>query len=99
MRIIGILLLNFLMFITISKISLIFVPFVKDLTLDSWIVGPSAMGSEKGIPISIISIPLLIMVLRISKLVLKSGSPPVVKVTNFFPFVSKIYLILSDVII
>ena len=65
MRMIGVSLLNFLMFITILKISLIFVPFDKDLTLDSWIVGPSAMGSEKGIPISIISIPFLIIVLSI----------------------------------
>ena len=33
------------------------------------------------------------------KKVLKSGSPPVVKVTNFFPFISNFFLILSDIII
>jgi len=49
------------------------------------------MGSENGIPISIISAPLLIIVFIISKLVSKSGSPAVVKVTSFLFFFQKLF--------
>ena len=63
------------------------------------LIGIGLAATAISIPISIVSMPLLIIVLRISKLVFKSGSPPVVKVINFFPFFSKIFLILSDIII
>ena len=39
-----------------------------------------------------------IIVFNISKHVSMFGSPPVVKVTSFFPFFSNVFLILSDII-
>ena len=42
---------------TISKMSLIFTPVDNARVLASWITGPSAVGSEKGIPISTMSAP------------------------------------------
>ena len=51
------------------------IPFFSDRMSAFWIVGPSAIGSEKGIPSSSMSAPASIAVLTISKLVSISGSP------------------------
>src|SRR5688572_14847625 len=53
---------------------------------DAWMVGPSAMGSEKGTPSSITSAPFLARVKTISTDVLRSGSPAVTKGINPFRF-------------
>src|SRR5215211_5728405 len=48
----------------------------------AWIDGPSAIGSVKGIPISIMSAPAFGSALRMSSDVFGSGSPAIRKVTN-----------------
>ena len=53
------------------------VPLDKALMLDAWITGPSAIGSENGIPISTMSAPPSINAVELAKNVFGSGSPPV----------------------
>ena len=58
----------FLNLLQSSKIESRLVPFLIALLLDIWIVGPSAIGSEKGMPISTISAPLCIIVSKIGNI-------------------------------
>ena len=55
--------------------------------LDRWIVGPSAVGSEKGTPSSITSAPASTIASTRASVVSRSGSPAVRKGTSAFsPF-------------
>ena len=60
---------------------------------DYSIYGPSAVGSENGIPSSIRSAPFFTAALTTAAVVSKSGSPQVINGINAFPF-SKAFLIL-----
>src|SRR4030042_2646715 len=58
-----------------SRVFLTFIPLFIALISAFWIVGPSAIGSENGIPNSRISAPESTAVFTIARLVSKSGSP------------------------
>src|ERR1039457_2019709 len=64
------------------------VPAARARSEDSWMVGPSAMGSENGTPSSIISAPAPSRRWIISSVVARSGSPAVIKVTRAFASLS-----------
>ena len=55
---------------------------MRRTTLVSWIVGPSAMGSEKGTPSSMMSAPPSCMESKIGTVSLTVGYPAVTKVTS-----------------
>ena len=76
----------FLNSFTILNVFFRFIPDFIALKLDLWMVGPSAIGSEKGIPISIISAPDFGKASIIFWDVFKSGSPDVTKHIRAFPF-------------
>ena len=65
-----------------SSVPLSVMPAWSARRLAAWIAGPSAMGSENGMPISITSTPAAGRPLSISKNVSGSGSPQDTKTTN-----------------
>jgi len=52
-------------------------PWDKARMLEAWITGPSAIGSENGIPTSTMSAPPSIRAVELAKNAFGSGSPPV----------------------
>ncbi len=60
-------------------------PFFSAISLLFWMTGPSAMGSEKGIPISIISAPALDRALIIPAVESSVGCPAVKYIERIFP--------------
>ena len=82
---------------TIAKILSVVEPPLRALSLAAWITGPSAVGSEKGIPSSIRSAPALTASLTTSLVVSRSGSPQVMKGMNALPFSNALAVLLIDV--
>ncbi len=73
--------------LTVFSTSFNVVPPASARSEASWIAGPSAMGSEKGTPNSIISAPLSSSLRTISSLKSRDGSPAVIYVTKaILPF-------------
>ena len=69
-----------------SKILSVVTPPESARRLAPWMTGPSAVGSEKGIPSSIRSAPFAAMLFTISTVVARSGSPQVIKgIKAFLP--------------
>src|ERR1035437_799501 len=69
---------------TVSRMPVRVVPAARARSEESWMVGPSAMGSENGTPSSMISAPAPSRRWIISSVVARSGSPAVIKVTRAF---------------
>ena len=65
-----------------SKMSSVVTPEDSALTSAPWMTGPSAMGSENGIPSSIRSAPASAMALTRPSVVSMSGSPQVTNGMN-----------------
>ena len=76
---------SFRSFFTISKILSVVVPAESARTFALWITGPSAVGSENGIPSSIRSAPPSAIARTAFAVVSRSGSPQVINATNAFP--------------
>ncbi len=73
---------------TISKTLSVVTPFFKARALAAWITGPSAVGSEKGMPSSIRSAPFLTISFTAFLVVSRSGSPQVMNAMKTFPVVN-----------
>ena len=69
---------------TISNVPLSVCPAAKARCEAAWMAGPSAIGSVKGIPNSIISAPACGRPARIRAEISRSGSPAVTKATKAF---------------
>ena len=82
---------------TMSKILSVVVPADKALALAAWMTGPSAVGSEKGIPSSIRSAPALTASFTTFSVVSRSGSPHVMKGMNALPFSNALAILLIDI--
>ena len=82
---------------TISKILSVVVPASNALALAAWITGPSAVGSEKGIPSSIRSAPARTASFTIFAVVSRSGSPHVMRGMKAFPFSNALAVLLIDI--
>ena len=61
------------------------IPLDKAISLAFCIIGPSACGSENGIPISIISAPPSIACRTRSSVLSLLGNPAVIKTISLFP--------------
>src|SRR5699024_10327068 len=61
--------------------------------LASWITGPSAVGSEKGMPSSIRSAPLAAIARTVAAVVSRSGSPQVRKGMKAFPWAKAAWIL------
>ena len=79
-------------FFTKAKILSVVIPPFNARRFAPWIIGPSAVGSENGIPSSIRSAPFSTAALIVSSVVFKSGSPQVINGINALPFL-KAFLI------
>ena len=77
-----------------SKILSVVTPPVSALRFAPWITGPSAVGSEKGIPSSIRSAPFAAISITAFFVVSRSGSPQVIKAMNAFPFSNAFLMLL-----
>ena len=67
---------------TIASVLFMVCPALRARCEDAWIAGPSAIGSENGMPSSITSAPAGGSALRIASEVSLSGSPAVRNVTS-----------------
>ena len=70
---------------TSSNTASVVAPEARARVSASWMTGPSAMGSEKGMPSSMRSAPACAMASTSCSVVSKSGSPQVTKGTNALP--------------
>ena len=68
------------------------------LILAACITGPSAVGSEKGIPSSMISAPATAIALTIASVVSRSGSPQVTKGIKALPFANASLILVIDIL-
>ena len=84
--------------LTISKILSVVTPPDKALMFASWITGPSAVGSEKGMPSSIRSAPAAAISFTMAMVVSRSGSPQVIKGINAFPFAKASCILLINIL-
>src|SRR5699024_55613 len=84
---------------TISKILSVVTPPDRARTFAAWITGPSAVGSEKGIPSSIRSAPASSMAYTSFSVTSKDGSPQVMKGMNAFSLLNaSAILLLIDIL-
>ena len=85
-------------FATISKTLFVVQPPSNALRLASIMTGPSAVGSEKGMPSSISDAPALTISTTHFAVVSRSGSPHVIKGMNALPFSNALAILLIDVL-
>ena len=79
-----------------SKILSVVTPPLSARSLAAWITGPSAVGSEKGMPSSIRSAPPFTAARTQAAVVARSGSPQVMKATNALPWSKALLILLTD---
>ncbi len=90
-------LLVFLIVLTASNTVSVFIPASRAILDVLCITGPSARGSEKGIPISIISAPQLSRTSKSLSVPSRSGNPHVINGINAFrPFFSILQILLRS---
>ena len=85
-------------FSTIWKILSAVTPPASARVLAAWITGPSAVGSEKGMPNSIRSAPPLTAARTQSAVVCKSGSPHVIKAMNVLPWLKALAILFMNIL-
>ena len=91
--------LFFLILITISNTLSVVTPPESALTLAPWITGPSAVGSENGIPSSIRSAPASYIAYTSCSVTSRDGSPQVMNGINAFPFSNiSVILLFMDIL-
>ena len=83
---------------TMSKILSVVTPPVRARKFAAWITGPSAVGSENGMPSSIRSAPFFSIALTISFVVSRSGSPQVINGINALPPAKASLILLMDIL-
>ena len=89
---------SFLKSLTRSKTLSVVTPAASAFTLAPWITGPSAVGSENGIPSSIRSAPFATASLTIFAVVSKFGSPQVINGINALPFSNALLILLINIL-
>ena len=83
---------------TNAKILSVVMPPRNALKFAPWITGPSAVGSENGIPSSIRSAPFSTAARTTFAVVSRSGSPQVTNAINAFPFSNALFILLMDIL-
>ena len=85
-------------FRTISNILSVVVPALRARRFAPCMTGPSAVGSEKGIPSSIKSAPAAAIAFTTFAVVSKSGSPQVINGIKALPFSKAFEILLMDIL-